>query len=106
MKRITIGQEVFLKYERENIDWEFKGGKGTANIPCISLYKDNLDHPPSKISTVSLKKLIRSSLNLNSFKSISRKEVKDVVKDLKKIQEELEMYLGDDYPEFGFGDNT
>ena len=55
---------------------------------------------------MSLKKLIRSSLNLNYFKSISQKEIEDVVKDLKKIQEELEMYLGDDYPEFGFGDNT
>jgi|14BtaG_2_1085337.scaffolds.fasta_scaffold241464_2 hypothetical protein len=106
MKRITIGQEVFLKYERENYNWKHVGKKGAENIPYISLYKDNLDHPPSKISTVSLKKLIRSSLNLNSFKSISRKEVEDVVKDLKKIQEELEMYLGDDYPEFGFGDNT
>ena len=96
MKKIRIGEEVFLKYERENHDWKHEGNKGTANIPYISLYKDNLDHPPSRVSTVSLKKLILGSLNLKSLKSISQK----------KIQEDLEQYLSDDYPEFGFGDNT
>lgn len=106
MKKIRIGEEVFLKYERENHDWKHEGNKGTANIPYISLYKDNLDHPPSRVSSVSLNKLILGSLNLKSFKSISQKEIEDVIKDLKKIQEDLERYLSDDYPEFGFGDNT
>ena len=52
-----------------------------------------------KLNTIEKKKV-------NDLVTIFENAKKDVVKDLKKIQEELEMYLGDDYPEFGFGDNT
>ena len=93
MKRIKIVEEVFLKYERRK------------NISSISLYKDNLDHPPSMMSTVSLKELILNSLNLKSFRSINQEYIEHILKDLEGIQEELKQY-SEDYPDFGFGDNA
>jgi len=93
VKRIKIVEEVFLKYERRK------------NISSVSLYKDNLDHPPSIMSTVSLKELIFNSLNSKSFKSINQEYIEQILKDLQDIQEDLKQY-SEDYPEFGFGDNT
>lgn len=93
MKRIKIVEEVFLKYERRK------------KISSISLYRDNLDHPPSMMSTISLKELIFNSLNSNSFRSINQEYIENILKDLEDIQEELKQY-SEDYPEFGFGDNV
>ena len=113
MNKIKIVEEVILKYERQ---------KDGSNI---SLYKNELDNPPSILSSVPLKELIFNSLNSKSFRSIDEEYIKYILKDLELIQKELKEYSNVPFfqrkfndkghksvvkskedPEFGFGDNV
>jgi len=96
MKKIKLSQDITLNYQCKE--------QGSF----ISLYEDNLEHPPLLIADVSLQDLIKETLNTQSFKGLQKRYVQDVIKDLDKIKSNLinQTKGSKEYPDFGFGDNT